>query len=663
MFKTAWMLFALLPLQVWMSAAALAAAPPAAEAFGAVPQTDDVTLSPDGKTLAWTTRSNADAVVVIFDVDARKIKRKQRVENTMKLRSVTWADNEMLLISVSVTDPHARNEDERFEYFRTLALDTTTGATKFMLMAGGDRAHVTGASVLSMRSAKPKTVMMVTSDYSASNSRAREQLGSHIENRRKDSGWALSVFEVSTVTGSGTLVESGNPFTNDFVVDKDGRVVGRSDWNPDAKVFRVLVKKGPSWQEIYSATDGTRLFLQGVNPEGTAILALSNKATEGGKLLGLPLDGSPVQVAFADPHLAIESVIHDRFSDLPVAVFLGGATPRYHWLDPKDQARHETVQRAFPGKVVHLYSESLDRQRIVAYVYGASVPAVYYLVDFKAHSADVVGDEYPALAKAALGEVSVINYGARDGTQIPAYLTLPPGLEAKHLPLVILPHGGPEARDDPFFDWWPQFLATRGYAVLQPQFRGSAGFGNEWRLAGRRQWGGLMQDDLTDGVKAMVDQGIADARRVCIVGASYGGYAALAGAAFTPKLYACAVSVNGVSNLSEMLGWEVAKVGKESNTVGYWQESIGPKLDPVVIAKSPAKAVEHVKAPILLIYSADDTVVPPSQSREMAQALKEHGTPVTLVKLDGDDHWLSRTDTRVQMLKNVDDFLAATLRK
>jgi dipeptidyl aminopeptidase/acylaminoacyl peptidase len=148
------------------------------------------------------------------------------------------------------------------------------------------------------------------------------------------------------------------------------------------------------------------------------------------------------------------------------------------------------------------------------------------------------------------------------------------------LPLVILPHGGPESRDWLRFDWWAQFLATRGYAVLQPQFRGTVGFGDAFRLAGRRQWGGLMQDDLSDGVRAMITQGIADPQRVCIVGSGYGGYAALAGAAFTPELHACAVSVNGVSNLSEMLGWEADHHGTESDTLGYWRDSIGPSSIP-----------------------------------------------------------------------------------
>src|SRR6185312_7286448 len=172
---------------------------------------------------------------------------------------------------------------------------------------------------------------------------------------------------------------------------------------------------------------------------------------------------------------------------------------------------------------------------------------------------------FPALANATLGEVRMLTYKARDGADVPAYLTLPPGSNGKNLPLVLFLHGGPESRDDYVFDWFAQFLASRGYAVLQPQFRGSTGFGDAWRKAGYRQWGLRMQDDVTDGVKALVEQGVADAKRVCIVGASYGGYAALAGAAFTPNLYKCVVSMSGPGDLAEFLKSRRKKFGADSD--------------------------------------------------------------------------------------------------
>jgi dipeptidyl aminopeptidase/acylaminoacyl peptidase len=286
---------------------------------------------------------------------------------------------------------------------------------------------------------------------------------------------------------------------------------------------------------------------------------------------------------------------------------------------------------------------------------------VYYFVDFSEGTADTVGEEYPALLDVKLGEMRAISYAARDGAMVPAYLTLPPGSDGKNLPLVVLPHGGPEARDDYAFDWWAQFLAVRGYAVLQPQFRGSTGFGRAWAAAGQKQWGGLMQDDVTDGVKAMIAQGVADSSRICIVGASYGGYAALAGAAFTPDLYRCAVSVNGVSNLVAMLGYQKEHSGAESNQVAYWREHIGPSS--AAAGKSPSKAAAQIRVPVMIMHAVNDTVVPESQSKEMVRELEKLKKPVTFVSLAGEDHWLSQSGTRTQMLKELDRFLSAQLRK
>jgi dipeptidyl aminopeptidase/acylaminoacyl peptidase len=246
---------------------------------------------------------------------------------------------------------------------------------------------------------------------------------------------------------------------------------------------------------------------------------------------------------------------------------------------------------------------------------------------------------------------------------VPAYLTLPPGAQpGAKLPLVVLPHGGPEARDSGTgFDWWSQFVAARGYAVLQPQFRGGTGFGRAHSRAGYRQWGQLMQHDVTDGVKHLIDKGIADPARVCIVGASYGGYAALAGAAFTPELYRCAVSVAGVSDLVEMQYWEEAQGGPDSPTVRYWREAIGKASEPHVAAFSPARSADRVKANVMLMHGVDDTVVPYMQSEFMETALKRAKAPHEVVQLKSEDHWLSRTPSRIEMLVQLERFLAENL--
>jgi dipeptidyl aminopeptidase/acylaminoacyl peptidase len=316
------------------------------------------------------------------------------------------------------------------------------------------------------------------------------------------------------------------------------------------------------------------------------------------------------------------------------------------------------LQRAFPGRHVHVYGWSADGTKTLASVETPSSPPIYYVVDFSTHRADIAGEEYPALAGVPLAQVKEISYKARDGTSIPGYLTLPATKTAELIPLVVFPHGGPQSRDYLEFNWLAQFLASRGYAVLQPQFRGSTGFGDAFREAGYRQWGGLMQDDVTDGVHAMIDQGIADPHRICIVGASYGGYAALAGAAFTPDLYSCAVSIAGVSDLPALMREEVPLYeGTISNSMSDWKAHIGGPNDSNLAAKSPINAVKAIKIPILIVYGTGDSVVPTAQSEKMAQALKSAGKSVSVAVLPGEDHWLSRTETRVQVLKELEAFL------
>jgi dipeptidyl aminopeptidase/acylaminoacyl peptidase len=269
----------------------------------------------------------------------------------------------------------------------------------------------------------------------------------------------------------------------------------------------------------------------------------------------------------------------------------------------------------------------------------------------------------PSLEGIAMGQIRATTFKSRDGVDIPVYVTTPPGHnDAKNAPTIIFPHGGPASRDEPGFDYWAQFMASRGYVVIQPQFRGSTGFGDAFAEAGVRQWGKRMQDDVSDAVAWAVKEGISNASRICIVGASYGGYAALAGATMTPELYKCAVSVAGVSDLPQVMREERADAGgRRSATVNYWANHIGSDDRAAMEAASPRRLASAVRAPILLIHGKDDTVVKFEQSRVMANALRTANKPFKLVELAGEDHWLSRGSTRLQMLREIDAFLAENL--
>lgn len=651
-------------LKLLVSLAALLAleargAPPPVEAFGRIPQVDKVALSPNGKLIAWEDNSAERQSAVVFNLETANYQNTFSIDPNNRLRAIRWADDATLLIDVSAT--HTVRADRRYtyEWYRTLSADLATGKTKVLLMMDYDRQFVTGARLLAARTATPNVVTMSSWDYWIG--KERQSIGTRLAGRRGDSAWVYSAFSVDTRTGRGNLLAVGSQFTDDWVVDATGQPVARADWEPEQRVYTVLAKDGTGWRKIHEQRDAGRLQPVGLSSDGRAVLAMGANGRKTTKLWSIPLDGSGAQALIDDPERDVLSVHDDPLTGAPLAVNLGGLSSETAWLDKQAEARHKAVARAFPGRDVLVVGRSEDGQRVVARVEGPSHPPVYYLVDFRVNRADIVGEAYPALADVKLGQVRGITYRARDGAPIPAYLTLPVGAAEKALPLVVLPHGGMEGRDYLKFDWWAQFLASRGYAVLQPQFRGSIGFGEGHRLAGRREWGGLMQDDITDGIKALIEQGIVDPRRVCITGAAFGGYAALAGAAFTPELYACAASVNGISDLPAIIAFEESMAGEEWDSAYYLRDHIGLKGEARIAEKSPARAAAAVKAPILLIHGVDDTMVPIWQSEQMERALTALHRPVKLVRLKGEDHWLSRSETRIRLLSELESFLSSHL--
>ena len=247
--------------------------------------------------------------------------------------------------------------------------------------------------------------------------------------------------------------------------------------------------------------------------------------------------------------------------------------------------------------------------------------------------------------------VKSVRYNARDGLSIEAVVTLPAGREARNLPLILLPHGGPSARDDESWDWMAQFLANRGYAVIQPNYRGSTGYGTAFEEKGQGQWGLAMQDDLNDAVDWMVQQGMADPKRVCIVGGSYGGYAAMRGAQRDGGRFRCAISYAGVSDISWMISYNSQFLN--SNRTKAWYKTQVPDLKSV----SPINYASAFSTPILLMHGKMDRRVPVKQSREMAEKLKAAGKTYRYVEQPKGDHFFSRQEDRLQFLQEMEAFL------
>ena len=653
-------LLAVLALVGTALAASSQAAPPPASAFGRSPALDHLAVSPNGLWLAWSQAIEGGQLVVMHDAGTLKSQPAIRITDGAKLRRLDWSDDNTLLITVSTA--YLDKDGDRpqmYEFLRTQALDVDGKSARTLLMDDGNRGLVTSGRIVSLQTAKPDTIIMSSLDWSRVN--ASRDTGSRIDRGRAGSGWIDNLYSVDTNTGKGKRIAAGTSFTSEWLVDAAGEPVARSEWDPSRSLFQLLARSGSTWKTVYEQSDGEAPALVGLSDDGSAALVVAARSQSRVRLWALPLDGAAPRIVAEDAQHDVIGVEQDPHSRRVVGVHLGGPDSRIRWLDPTAESRYRKLSRTFAPRNAEIIGQSADATRLLAAVSNPSSPVVYYLVDFRSNRAQIIGDAYPELNGQALGTVQAIEYKARDGYTVPAYLTLPPGAAPKSLPMIVLPHGGPESRDYLQFDWWAQFLATRGYAVLQPQFRGSTGFGEAHRIAGVRQWGKLMQDDLTDAVQDAIDKGLADPKRICIVGASYGGYAALAGAVFTPELYACAASVNGVSDLPLMLRKVDLQGGDDSDSLLHWRSHIGDVMDPDVIGKSPARRAFDVKAPVLLMHGENDSVVPIGQSELMARRLADAQRPHRLVRLEGEDHWLTQAATRVRMLRELEAFLAGQL--
>jgi dipeptidyl aminopeptidase/acylaminoacyl peptidase len=618
---------------------------PPAEAFAALPKYSNIAISPDGKNLAFgVPRADGDIDLQIFNLETGRSSGVGM--GKVKLRAVRFEDGGQILATASITQ-------EAFgtlrEWYRVFAIDTAQKNARNLLTQGGvGREYNTGVNLVSLLPDAGNSIIMSTYDVISSNS-----------------GATLNLYKVALNSNAVEVVARGTVHTVDWLTDNQGVPVARVDLNLIGKHTTLWLKgEGREWREGLKIEDtGTSaISLYGFSARGN-ILFRRWTDSQFGELEAINPTTGQISTLLKADGVELSSVSIDSFSQQLMGVSVGGLNPDIRWTNSELLEAQAQLEAQFPNKIVSIQDYTPDRKKLVAMVETTSEPPAYYLLDMTTPSIKMIGPSMPSLKDIPLGQVRATTFKSRDGVDIPVYVTTPPGHnDAKNAPTIIFPHGGPASRDEPRFNWWAQFMATRGYVVIQPQFRGSTGFGREFEEAGFRQWGKRMQDDVTDAVGWAVKEGITDASRTCIVGASYGGYAALAGATMTPDLYKCAVSVAGVSDLPQMMRDERSDVGGErSSTVNYWAGHIGSDDRVSMEAASPRRLADAVRAPILLIHGKDDTVVKFNQSTIMATALRRANKPFKLVELAAEDHWLSRAATRLQMLREIEAFLTENL--
>lgn len=451
----------------------------------------------------------------------------------------------------------------------------------------------------------------------------------------------------------------GTADTIDFFLGEDGEVLARERYNNKSNLHRIESRIDDEWVEIFRQETPYRTKgFNGVTPDRKSLVMLSQDGNHGRwayYTMSLK-DGKISEPIFTHENKDVEHVITD-IQRVVYGVKYSGFTPTYEFFDENLNARMRGMERVMPNNSIAIHDYTPDWSSMLFYIDGENTPGDYYL--YKSGQLKFLTSARPLIPTNKVNPVEIYNYKARDGLTIPSLLTTPLDVEAKNLPAIIHPHGGPESYDKLGFDWMTQYFASQGYVVVQPQFRGSDGFGSDFLHEGRGQWGRKMQDDLTDAVNDLIEKGVIDKNRVCILGASYGGYAALAGATFTPDLYRCVVAINGVSDVEEMLEDEESDYGSDHWVVSYWQDVISKgEVDEDHLAQiSPINHVDKIKAPVLLIHGEYDKVVPFSQSDDMFDEMEDADKDVTFIELDEGNHHLSKAENRMIALKAIDAFL------
>ncbi len=621
---------------------------PPAEAFGQLPVISQPELSPDGKHLAAIKAYNGRSAAFIYELGVPGAKPIVIPYTDGSIAAVTWKNDNRLLITIKM-DEKAGDDTRVNAWFRTVAIGT----------AGQNPAVM-------FRSSKSKDINYSASEIADIDMDDSDHIYMPLWSDYGDGDVRNLLFQVDVNDGHNEVSVRGSSKTEDWIMDGHGHVVARIDQYKHPLIEHLLLYQNEDWKDVasFDASGGRGAGIAGLTADGSALVQFINNdkiGTAGLVRLALP-DVKP-QDLFFDKKYDVDDALHDPWTGRIIGVSYIDDQEEYKYFDPKMQALQKGLEAAFPGMSVHAVSWDTAADRAIVEVTGPHRPTAFYLLDRNTHHATQITQAYRELNDTDLGEVKSYPYKARDGLDIPAYLTLPPGKPAKNLPTIIMPHGGPMARDQMAFDWEAQFLANRGYAVLQPNFRGSSGYGRKFEEAGYGQWGLKMQDDVTDGVQKLIADGIADPKRICIVGGSYGGYAALAGAAFTPDLYACAASWAGVSDLKEFLSTRSEDYGRDSAMISSWSRFIGDRWDDSdkLKAASPAENAARIKCPVLLMHGVADSTVRINQSEIMQRALERAGKHVEFIKFDKETHYMETADTRIRVLKELERFLAANI--
>lgn len=464
-------------------------------------------------------------------------------------------------------------------------------------------------------------------------------------------------------TGALTLLAEASPNTRDWLADCDMAIRGQTVGNADGGgEFLVRDTAGGPWRTALTWDLGERFQPLAFSRDGKLVYVQCNVGVDTQGIYALDVATGKLKPVATDPSADVENVVIDPRTHAVQAASFDRLRPEWKVLDPSLREDWDAISAAAPGSLQLIARDLDDRTWIVSYDTDRK-GLQYYVYDRAAHQATFLFSASPALEDYTLAPMTALEIQSRDGLRMPCYLSLPVGTPAKNLPLVLYVHGGPWARDLWGFEPNSQWLANRGYAVLQVNYRGSAGFGKSYVMAARKQFAGKMHDDLIDAVHWAVQEGIADPKRIGIMGASYGGYATLVGLSFTPDVFACGVDIVGPSNLVTLV----------ESFPPYWKPFLSARWYPIVgdpsnpedrkdmLARSPISHVDRIKAPLLVGQGANDPRVKQAESDTIVEALRKRDVPVEYMVFPDEGHGFARPENQLAFSAAAEAFLAKHL--
>jgi dipeptidyl aminopeptidase/acylaminoacyl peptidase len=643
-------LFSLIALACTTQPATAQTAPHTAADFAAIPFVSQPVLSPDGQWIAGLYGVSGERQICMVSLFTTLADRKcVGVPDLTEVFGVQWVGNDNILVQLSTVTPVM---GDQMQISRIIGVNRVTGNyTRPLWEVMGQNA----SDILWVAHDGSPNVLIAAqrSFFKETVDRFRG-----VPNSQDALFWP-AVFRVNLATGAVEKVQNGIENVMDWRADTSGRlrmaIAYRDDRGLSAAFYRG--EKESLMHSLKAPADGLpwetpEIFV----PGGDHAIVLRNGSAKAGDKdkpaaalweVDLATEADVAKTYEAPAGKRISSTIASADGKSVLGVTLTGSGDEVVWLDKDLASLQETLQKAVGARRAQILSISDDRQHLLVKVDRADTPGSLYMFDYATGKLHALAMMIEKLGNSPLNPVSTVRYKARDGLEIEAILTLPKGRDAKNLPIVVMPHGGPWAHDSLDFDYWAQFIAELGYAVIQPNFRGSTGYGEEFERNGEGQMGLAMQDDVNDALDWAVKAGIADRKRACIIGASYGGYVAMWGLARDADIWRCGVSIAGVASLRRDVNDMQDYLYGRSYQAG-WR-----KMTPDFAAVSPINAVAKIKAPLLLIHGKLDVTVAHNQSSSMAAKLKSAGKPVEFISLPKADHHFTREADRLVLLQSM----------